>query len=83
MLTIVKPNVGSKIPLLNSNAVFNNGILDPTFGLTIVSKEPVVDEYYEMGGKLKNIRITEEYDFKITMPDAAFLMITPIDPAVY
>ena len=74
---------GNNILLLNTANEFNNGILDPTFGLTIVSKEPVVDEYYEMGGKLKNIRITEEYDFKITMPDAAFLIITPIDPAVY
>ena len=73
----------NNILLLNTALEFNNGILDPTFGLTIVYKEPVADEYYEMGGKLKNIRITEEYDFKITMPDAAFLMITPIDPAVY
>lgn len=74
---------GNNILLLNTALEFNNGILDPTFGLTIVSKEPVVDEYYDFGGKIKNIRITEEYDFKITMPDAAFLMITPIDPAVY
>lgn len=74
---------GNNILLLNTALEFNNGILDPTFGLTIVSKEPVVDEYYDFGGKIKNIRITEEYDFKITMPDAAFLMITPIDPDVY
>lgn len=74
---------GNNILLLNTALEFNNGILDPTFGLTIVSKEPIVDEYYDFGGKIKNIRITEEYDFKITMPDAAFLMITPIDPAVY
>ena len=73
----------NNILLLNTALEFNNGILDPTFGLTIVSKEPIVDEYYDFGGKIKNIRITEEYDFKITMPDAAFLMITPIDPAVY
>ena len=73
----------NNILLLNTALEFNNGILDPTFGLTIVSKEPVVDEYYDFGGKIKNIRITEEYDFKITMPDAAFLMITPIDPSVY
>lgn len=73
----------NNILLLNTALEFNNGILDPTFGLTIVSKEPVVDEYYDFGGKIKNIRITEEYDFKITMPDAAFLMITPIDPLEY
>ncbi|MBR2239786.1 MAG: hypothetical protein IJ890_00085 [Clostridia bacterium] len=74
---------GNNILLLNTALEFNNGILDPTFGLTIVSKEPVVDEYYDFGGKIKNIRITEEYDFKITMPDAAFLMISPIDPLEY
>lgn len=73
----------NNILLLNTALEFNNGILDPTFGLTIVSKEPVVDEYYDFGGKIKNIRITEEYDFKITMPDAAFLIITPIDPLEY
>lgn len=74
---------GNNILICYTSTNFTDNLVDPTFGLTVVSKYPVVDDYYTMGGKLKNIRITEEYDFKITMPDAAYLIINPIDPNVY
>lgn len=48
---------------------------NPSFGYTFRRKGmPEIDTYFEHGAKVKVIRATDNYTFKVTSPDAAFLI---------
>ncbi|MGQ9819942.1 MAG: hypothetical protein ACUVQ1_08510 [Candidatus Kapaibacteriales bacterium] len=46
-----------------------------SFGYSLQkSGYPEIDTYYENGGKIKIIRATDNYTFKLTTPEAGFLI---------
>lgn len=48
---------------------------NPSFGYTFQRQGlPEIDTYFENGGKIKVIRNTDNYTFKITAPDAGFII---------
>ena len=68
---------GDNILLLYVDNGKNSNEYNPSFGYIFqMSGMPEIDTYYENGGKVKVIRCTDNFCWKITAPDAAYLITT-------
>ena len=64
---------------LDHNTAKQHSEYNPSFGYIFqLEGNPEVDTYYENGGKVKVIRCTDNFCWKITAPDAAYLIANTI-----
>lgn len=64
---------------VDRNEKVSRSEFNPSFGYTFQREgKPEVDTYYENGGKMKVIRCTDNYDVKLTSPDAGFIIYNTI-----
>lgn len=64
---------------IDRNTAKQRNEYNPSFGYIFqLEGNPEVDTYYENGGKVKVIRCTDNFCWKITAPDAAYLIANTI-----